>query len=707
MTSRATVLVVVVLLLGTIPAGIAGAGAGGSPTASGPAAGNAGALESTAVSTATAEPSAATKTDAEAAAMTEADDILHRTIELRHLPDRPDVYEAEFTFDIPEPMSSLTVDLEDEATVRSTDGFEATDEGTYRWTGDGEAPSIRVRLPADRTETGGRVGSSRSGYSFVDTGEWGVVPVPGISVSYRREADVSIGIEETVTVDGPGATGGDIAVFGPVTEYERTENGETVRLVVSDAADLREDPDDILEALGNASDRLSIAPSDEEVFVAAVPSDADWGPRGLQYGESDAWVRADAPLSEASNVWLHEYVHVHQRFANDEVATDASWLVEGGAEYHAALLAYEQGLISYSEFRDHLERGEQSPYADGVLAEPETWGHHRTDYAKGALVYGELDRQLREATDGDRRLEDIVRALNAQEERVTAADFLTALEEAGGKELRASAERYAHTRSTPDMWNYFKHEATFGQSRAATTSGLGEEPVTVDGREWERWDRANLSGPSAELGAGDVLAVPAGERVTVPVALENVDDRAGSADATLQVDGEVVETERRVLEAGEAATTALAWTPTKPGIHDVRVGSDRLTVYVRSTPSLTVTDLRIEPASVDPGETVTATASVATADSLPAAGRLAFRTASGTERGEPIALAPGETGSVAAELTFDDGGDYEISAGERTTTVSVGGIKSTVESMPGFGVAAAAVAFGLAVAIAMVGRRRR
>ncbi|ADB58989.1 hypothetical protein Htur_0088 [Haloterrigena turkmenica DSM 5511] len=692
------------VLLGTVPAGIAGAG--GSPTASDPAAGSAGALESTAVSTATAESSAATKTDAEAAAMAEADDILHRTIELRHLPDRPDVYEAEFTFDIPEPMSSLTVDLEDEAEVQSTDGFEATDEGTYRWTGDGEAPSIRVRLPADRTGTGARVDSSRSGYSFVDTGEWGVVPVPGVSVSYRREADVSIGIEETVTVDGPGATGGDIAVFGPVTEYERTENGETIRLVVPEAADLHEDPDDILEALGDASDRLSIAPSDEEVFVAAVPSDADWGSRGLQYGAADAWVRADAPLSEASNVWLHEYVHVHQRFANGEVGSDAEWLVEGGAEYHAASLAYEQGLISFSEFRDHVERGERSPYADGVLAEPETWGHERTDYTKGALVYGELDRQLREATDGDRRLEDIVRTLNAQDERVTAADVLAALEAAGGNELRASAERYAHTTSTPEMWSYYEHQATFGQSRTATTSGLGDEPVTVDGREWERWDRAALSGPATEIGAGDVLAVPARERVTVPVALENVDDRAGTADATLQVDGDVVATERRVLEAGERATATLVWTPAKPGIYDVRVGGDRLTVYVRSTPSLTVTDLRVEPAGVDPGETVTATASVATADSLPAAGRLAFRTASGTEHGEPIALAPGETGSVAAELTFDDAGDYEISAGERTATVSVGGIKSTVESMPGFGVAAAAVALGLAVAISTVGRRR-
>ena len=717
MTSRGSVLVVVLLLLGSVPAGVVGAGGGPSATEPAATTGSAAALESpgdTALSgeaalesTAAPTADADAETDAEASALAEADDVLHRTIELRHLPDRPDVYEAEFAFDIPEPMTELTVDLEGETEVRSLEGFEETGEGTYRWTGDVDRPTIRATFPADRTSVAGHTGANAGEYSFVDTGDWGLVPVPGVGVTYRKSQSVDIGVAETVTVDGPGASGGDMAFFGPVTEYERTVAGETIRLVVPEAADLREDPDEILETLAAASDRLSIAPSDAEVFVVAAPTDADWASRGLQYGESDAWVVADAPLSEASNVWLHEYVHVHQRFANGDVATDAEWLVEGGAEYHAALLAYEQGLISFSEFRSHLERGERSPYADGVLAKPGTWDHDRTDYVKGPLVYGDLDRRLRLATDGDRRLEDVVRALNAREGEVTAADFLDAIEAAGGETVRAAAERYVHTDATPEMWDYADHRAAFDRTRPTIATGLAEAPVEVDGLAWERWSRDDLAGPGAEIGSGDVLAVPAGDRVEVPVALENEGDRQGTADAVLQVDGDTVDADSRVLAGGETATATLTWTPTDPGIHDVRVGSDRLTVYVRSTPSLDVTDLEADPDSIEPGESVTATATVTTADSLPAAGRLEFRTAEETERSDPIALAPGEAASLDADLTFEESAEHEISVGDRSTTVSVGGLQSELESLPGFGAAAAAVALGLGVTFAALGRRRR
>ncbi|QSX00689.1 hypothetical protein [Haloterrigena alkaliphila] len=711
MTSRFAVLLTVCLLIGTVPAGVVGAGSGG-----------AGVPVTTDREVAVSAPSPSISTDARGGSttMADADDVMHRTTELRHLPDRPGEFEAEMTFEIPEPMSALEIELDSEADVRSTMGFEATEKGTYKWTEETDAPSIRFRMPADRRGDGARDGEESpaagtmtdaaaggGGYTFVDTGEWGIVQVPDVGITFRRDSSVEIGIERTVTVDGPGAAGTSIAVFGPVTEYERAVDGGTVTLAVPDAADLRERPADILESIADADERLDVGSREKEMLFVAAPTDVDWGPRGIQYGESDAWVAADAPLDEASNVWLHEYVHVRQGFADRDVASDARWLVEGGAEYYAALLAYEQGRISFTEFRDELERGERSPYADGALADRTTWSDPDTDYVKGPLVYGDLDRRLRAATDGDRRMDDVLRQLNAQNSRVTAADFLAALEEMGGTGVRDAAETYTRTTATPDAWSQLEHRAAFDQPRAAIEYGLGPAPLEVAGQEWERWDRDDLAGPAADVGRGDVLAVPVGQRVAVPVAMANDDDRAGTADASLQVDGDIVDADRRVLEAGATATTVLSWTPTDPGVYDVRVGTDRLTVFVRSTPSLTVTDLQAAPDSVAPGDPVTVTATVATADPFPAAGALRIRTAEETTIAEPIALAPGETGSVEATISFAGDGRHEIGVSDRSTTVRVGGIGSNLESMPGFGVAAGAVAIGLVVAIAAVGRRRR
>ncbi|MDQ2050172.1 hypothetical protein RBH26_06705 [Natronolimnohabitans sp. A-GB9] len=694
MNARIATLVIVVLLVGSLPAGIAGASAA-APSIDTDA-GTDG-LESTA---STSDHDAAT-------ALTDADDVIYRTTELRHRPDRPGEFEAEVRVAVPDAVSGLAVVLESDADVAATEGFESVGDGRYEWTEDVDEPSIRFTMPADRTGLADRDRHETvDGYTFHDAGDWAIVRVPFVGLSYQQPESVDVGVEETTTVDGAGATGGDIAVFGPVEEHERTVDGETIRLAVPHDAALYEDPDDVLEALAAASERLAVGDRNAETFVVAAPGDADWGPRGVQYGDGDAWVVDDAPLEAADNVWLHEYVHTRQGFAGGDTATDAAWIVEAQAEYYAGLLAKEQGLISFSEFRTALERGERSPYADGILAEPATWTDVETDYVKGPLVYGELDRKLRLASDGDRTLDDVFRQLNAQDDSVTGTDLLEAIERAGGTELRDSAERYTETTATPDAWNRFEHRAAFGPSGATVTYGLGDDPPAVTGQEWDVWDRDALTGPSADLAREKVLAVPAGERVDAPVVVANVDDRSGTADATLQVDGEIVDSDRHVLEGGERATTTLSWVPPAPGVYDVRVGKDRATVYVRSTPSLHVTELRAEPDSVGPGDEVTVMATVTTADELPAAGTLEVRNAAGTTAAEPIALAPGETERLETELTFDDDGEYEVTVGGESTTITVGGLRSKLESMPGFGVGVAVVAAGLAVLVGL-GRRRR
>jgi len=631
---------------------------------------------------------------------TSAADVFDRTTVLRHRPDDPDVFETETTFHVPNAVTEFEIELEEGATVASTTGFERTGERTYEWTGATDEPTIRYTMPAERRDETYGTGTSKTGYTFVDTGDWGIVAVPSLNISLRRTDPV--GIEETVTVDGPGTTGGDIAVFGPVTAYERATDGGTIRLVVPDAARLEESPDAILTALADARDRLEVGMRRDEVVVIAAPTGANWGPRGIQYGRADAWVVADATLDEPNPAWLHEYVHVRQRFSS--AATDTTpktaWLVEAQADYYAGLLAFERGDTDFGDFSALLERGERSPYADGVLVDRSTWDDDRTHYVKGALVYGELDRRLRLATDGDRTLEDVFRSLNAQEGRITEADFLQTLEDYGGADVRAAAERYTRTEATPEMWSRSQHSAAFEQPVATFEYGLGTDSLEVAGQEWPRWDA------SGSAGTGGVIAVPAGKQVSLPVTVDNVGSRDGTYDATLQVDGRPVDARQGRLTAGEETQHRLSWTPAEPGKYTVRVGSERLTAVVRSAASVTVSDVHVPAERVEPGEPVPVTATVEATGERPAAAVLEFRTVEGVVAERPVALRAGDSTTIEADLRFDEPGRYQIAVGDRTTTARVGsGPAAAIETVPGFGVPAALVAVAMALAGAVLGRR--
>ncbi|WP_265109355.1 CARDB domain-containing protein [Halosolutus halophilus] len=699
MTSRAWLVFVTCLLVVAVPASV------GAVDTHGPPRPTAAPADATYAGLSAASAEGGTTTAATA------NDVLHRTTVLRHLPDRPGEFETEMTFRVPDPVTELEVELEPAASVESTDGFQRTEKGTYRWTGVTDEPTIRFTMPADRTGDDGhedaadeRVGPpSRDGdgYTFVDTGDWGVVRVPGVGLSFRWTEPV--GIEETVTVDGPGATGGDIAYFGPVTEYERTGDGERIRLAVADDATLAEPPGEILDALVGASDRLDVGASHDEVFVVAVPTDVEWAARGLQYGESDAWVVADAPLDEANTVWLHEYVHTRQAFANPDVGTttETAWLVEAQAEYYAGLFALERGLVDFDAFADDLEAGERDPYADAILADPTTWTDDRTDYVTGPLVYGEIDRQLRLATDGDRTLADAFRTLNRNDGAVSEDDFLAAIAAEGGTDVRSVAERYTRTDRRPETWSRTAHEAAFDQPVAQFAYELDAAPIEVGGEPWS-------PGEPSDADAVAEITVPAGESVTIPVVISNVGDRDGTADATLAVDGDVVDHRRVELAAGDRTSDALTWTPPEPGTYDLRIGSDRLTVSVRSPASVTVTGLEVHPDVAEPGEEVSVTATVEAAADRPGAAVLAFRTPAGTVAEALVVVAPGERETVTETMTFDDSGRFEVAVGDQSTTVTVGPNPiDRVEALPGFGAPTALAALaGLVLAlVAVFGRR--
>ncbi len=241
MTHRFVVFAFVVLLVGSLPAGVAGAalGTGGDSTPSH-----------------TVEAAAASSGDAE--------DVLYRTTTLRHLPEQPGTFETEKRFQIPDAVVDLEIGLDSRAEIETADGFEEADDGTLRWTSETDEPVVRFTMPANRTgDVGHHAADGPRMHDRAGAGRLqlrrhrrvGIVQVPGIDITLRQTE--SVGHDETVTVDGPGRP----AATSPFRRGRRTPDGVPWRDDQGDrpeAADLEEDPADVLETLAYASQRLDV-----------------------------------------------------------------------------------------------------------------------------------------------------------------------------------------------------------------------------------------------------------------------------------------------------------------------------------------------------------------------------------------------------------------------------------------------------------------
>ncbi|WP_254864469.1 peptidase [Halovivax gelatinilyticus] len=630
------------------------------------------------------------------------EETIHESLVLTQRPDRPGEFGAEATIAVPDAVRELEVSIPEEATVESTDGFDRVGPSTLEWTGETREASITLGVQANQTRGDGPHGSSADGYDFVETGEWGIVAVPRVSFSWRHDRGTEIGVERSVTVDGPGAIGDTIAVFGPVEEYVSDDGPERLRLVVPEAASLDESPDDILDVLGEAATSLAVGAANDEFFVVAAPTGTvEWRARGAQYGADDAWVRDDAALSDLPNVWLHEYVHSRQPFAgvDDGTTDELQWLIEGQADYYAALFALEQDLVDYQTFRAFLERGSQHPYDAGILADPSTWADPETDYARGPLALYAVDREIREATANDLTLVDALRDVTRADQPVGLAAYYAAVEDVGGADARSTAERYVETESIPDTVGERAHRDVFDADRTAFEVDVEGGPFAVGG--------------DYRDGSVDALdEIVPGETVEIPVSVANVDDRAGHYSVFAAVDGEVVDEARGQLDAGEGSSASLSWTPETDGAFDVQIGEHVESVAVEPPVEATVTDLAVSSRAVSVGEPVTATITVTGDDHRPSAIDLVVTTPGGTADERTVRLAPGETQTVETTVSFDREGRNQLTAGDESVVVGVGTLAGLVvrgeafvtSSAGGLAVGGLVVVLGL-VAVGIARRR--
>jgi len=663
--------------------------------------------------------------------------VLTRTTTLSLTPDAPGEVDATVGYAIPDSITGLTVSLPDGSdgvTVTGVNGFDATD-GGYRWDGETARPTVSLMVNANRTRTGRRANRANArslraadgtaGYTFADTGSWAIVPVPRIRTEWRwRGADVTL--KRETRVDGAGVAGENVAYLGPSETYERRAAGQTITLIVPAAASLRESPDAVLNAVAAASRTLAVGERDPAVRLFAAPTSVNWATAGVEYGGSDAWVRADARLDVPRDVWVHEYVHTRQAF---ETTAATRWLTEASAEYYAAYLALADERIGYDAFRSFLARGRTASMADSVLAEPTTWAES-ADYQKGALVVGALDRRIRLATNGTRSFADVFARLNG-EETMTETAFLGAVAAASDASVRDAAARYTRTEAVPETWSVADYRRVFGTTPSRIAYALGDDGYAVTGP----WRNATDATPPT-------LAV--GETLTVQATVRNVGDRSGSytvairrnasantdgtgtggdADGTsgdtatrgdALTDGAVLDAASGTLDPGATATVSVSVTARDAGDYVVELGRRAVPVRVVRPAEPRVVAVTANRTQVRVGEPVGVNVTVENPTSVPASTTYDVVIDGDRRTAWTPHLMANETRTATFVVTVPTEGTHTVTVADQTASVmatdgegeSGAGKATTGEGVPGFGPGATLAALLLAGALVVVRGRR-
>jgi hypothetical protein len=172
-------------------------------------------------------------------------------------------------------------------------------------------------------------------------------------------------------------------------------------------------------------------PSMQEIFprfpkrlLVVSAGDPMW--RGALSGPRSLFVHADRPLvsNNATSTFIHELVHVAMRARS---GPQADWIVEGLAEYYSLEVLRRSGTIS--EARYEKAHAKLAKWGKDVT-ELEVDRSHGPITARAVGRLREIDRDIRSKSNGTRSLDDVVRALAADNNRVTRQRFEELVENA-------------------------------------------------------------------------------------------------------------------------------------------------------------------------------------------------------------------------------------------------------------------------------------
>lgn len=368
------------------------------------------------------------------------DEIITKEYEFDLLRQTEASIEVTVAYTLPEKVEELTITIDQDATNPDLVGFTGNGR-TFEWDENTISPAITFEQEVDRESS--RLG----GYSFLDTGSWAITQKPSVTERWSATSPVTVIEEVEVDADVAASSDGYVVFVGPFRERGVRGSQQVIRFIIPEAASLSPTTHAVRRTLRHASEDLVIGARDEETLAVAVPAgEMSRGIAGLQSGMSGFWVKDNQHVDTAHSTWIHEYVHTRQALNYTE---STKWLIEGSANYFAALLAYRQRLATYADFHNVVLTSKD---AQAVLAEPDRWPSPYTDYKKGCRVLATLDIELRDRTDGTKSIQSVFWELNRSEERLTHPRLAKTVASVGNDpSLRSWIDKYATSTAVPEV----------------------------------------------------------------------------------------------------------------------------------------------------------------------------------------------------------------------------------------------------------------
>ncbi len=179
----------------------------------------------------------------------------------------------------------------------------------------------------------------------------------------------------------------------------------------------------------------NVWPEVEKAFGATPPKFAVIGHgepmwRGALSGPNALFLHGDRPMvsENGTSTVVHELMHVVTRIDSEE---KSDWLAEGLAEYYDVELMYRSGAFTKARRDRTLENLKEWADKDDV-SNLRTRDSSAATTARAALLFDELDREIRTVTDGKRSLDDVV-PLMIKERKVSTEELREFVEQVMGK----------------------------------------------------------------------------------------------------------------------------------------------------------------------------------------------------------------------------------------------------------------------------------
>ena len=366
-----------------------------------------------------------------------------RTVGFDRRPSDPGNVTVSVDYEVGDGVEALVVTSPDGATVEAADGFARDDQyrgWAYEWDGETETPSLTATVPVNASS------GAFSGLDFADTGSWAMLrSTEGVRGAfyggdewvYSWRGDDRFRTEFASA--GPGHLSHGMGFLGAYETHSGRAGDQTFTLVVPDAASPTATPAETFALLAESRGAFRFGGVDDHVDAYVGPNPLRDG--GYYRAPASFWVNEDS-LGNAGTL-VHEYVHTRQAYR----AADAmDWFDEGSANYYRELFEYEQGLQSYDAFRSAVVSDGRTT---GVLADRETWSAPDLEYHRGERVAAALDARIREATGGERTLQDVLRRMNDHDGEVTYEAFRGLVAAVAGTSLDGWLDAYVQSGALP------------------------------------------------------------------------------------------------------------------------------------------------------------------------------------------------------------------------------------------------------------------